>query len=188
MNAFGETGYRAWSGVMSRWRNFYYRRLGVRIPGYVWMRRIEIPRNWTDITLGHCAKLDTGVVLLCSGAAKPDKLVVGDGTYVNRYTIFDAHDHLQIGEDCMIGPHCYFTDADHGFMTGMPVQTQPMRIAPVVIGPGAWIGAGAIILAGARVGQGAVIGAGSVVKGEIPANQIAVGVPAKIIKPRPASM
>ena len=45
-----------------------------------------------------------------------------------------------------------------------------------------WIGAGAIILPGVTVGENAVIGAGSVVTHDVPANTVAAGNPAKIIR------
>ena len=45
-----------------------------------------------------------------------------------------------------------------------------------------WIGTGAVILRGVKIGNGAVIGANAVVTTDLPANCIAVGVPAKVIK------
>ena len=54
-------------GAKSRWRNLRYRLLGVKLGGYVWMRQIEIPRNYGDIEIADGASLDRGVVLLCSG-------------------------------------------------------------------------------------------------------------------------
>ncbi|SFH14092.1 Carbonic anhydrase or acetyltransferase, isoleucine patch superfamily [Desulfotomaculum arcticum] len=52
------------------------------------------------------------------------------------------------------------------------------------INDGAFIGMGAIILNRAVIGEGAIIGAGSLVPEgkEIPANVLAIGVPAKIIR------
>ena len=44
------------------------------------------------------------------------------------------------------------------------------------------IGANATILPGITIGENAVIGAGSVVTEDIPANKVAVGNPAKVIK------
>jgi maltose O-acetyltransferase len=54
-------------------------------------------------------------------------------------------------------------------------------VRPVKIGVMAYIGAGATILPGAVVGDGAIVGAGSVVTGEIPADTVAVGNPARVI-------
>lgn len=45
-----------------------------------------------------------------------------------------------------------------------------------------WIGAGAIVLPGVIVGHGSVIGAGSVVTKSIPANSLAAGNPAVVIR------
>lgn len=52
----------------------------------------------------------------------------------------------------------------------------------IFIGKHVWIGVGSIILKGVTIGDGAIIGAGSVVTKDIPANTIAVGNPAKVIK------
>jgi phosphonate metabolism protein (transferase hexapeptide repeat family) len=52
------------------------------------------------------------------------------------------------------------------------------------IGHDVWIGHGAIIMAGVSVGTGAIIGSGAVVTKDIGPYEIAVGVPAKVIKKR----
>src|SRR5664279_4330800 len=101
-------------GIASRLRNIWNRALGVQMSGYVWMRRVSIPRQWSAITIEAGSSLDDGVVLLCSGLLRADKIVIRCGTYVNRYTIFDAHERIEVGRNCMIGPHCYVTDANHG--------------------------------------------------------------------------
>ena len=53
---------------------------------------------------------------------------------------------------------------------------------PVKIEDGVWIGGGAIILPGVTIGRNAVIGAGAVVTKDIPANAVAVGSPARVIR------
>lgn len=174
-------------GLVSRFRNVYFRLLGVKLTGYVWLRRISIPRQWSDVTLEAGASLDDGVVCLCSGPAKADKLVIGRGTYVNRHTMFDAHEQLLIGSNCMIGPFCYLTDGNHGTIAGLAVPAQPMQIRPVVIEDDVWLGAGVIILSGVRVGRGAVVGAGAVVTKDVRPNAIVAGVPARSIGMREQS-
>ena len=169
------------NGLTSRARNLWFRSLGVKISGYVWMRRISIPRQWSDITLEARTSLDDGVVLLCSGAAKEHKLVIGRGTYVNRYTMFDVSEHVSVGENCMIGPHCYVTDHDHGYDAGAPIGQQPLQAIPVRIGRDVWLGAGVIVLKGVTIGDGAVIGAGAVVTKDVPPGAVFAGVPARQI-------
>lgn len=178
------TAQRTYHGCASRARNGFYRALGVNIKGYVWMRSIEIPQNWADITLEAQVALDRGVTLLCSGPIKGDKLIIRTGSYVNRYTMFDVHLRLEIGRDCMIGPHCYFTDGNHGIAPGRAVKFQDIKSAPVIIEDEVWIGAGVVVLAGVRIGRGAVVGAGSVVTREVPAGAVAVGVPARPVRNR----
>ena len=171
-------------GLGSRARNIYYRLLGVEMTGYVWIRRIEIGRNWSDIYLEKGVSLDNGVVMVTGGPPKRGKITIRSGTYVNRYTIFDGHESIEIGRRCMIGPHCYITDGDHSKEPGIPVQAQPMRTAPVVLEDEVWVGSHVVILPGVRLGRGAVIGAASVVTRSIPANAIAFGVPAKVVRMR----
>jgi carbonic anhydrase/acetyltransferase-like protein (isoleucine patch superfamily) len=171
-------------GLASRARNLYYRSLGVRIQGYAWLRGVSIPKSWADITLEHQVALDDGVCLVIGGPPRPNKLVIGSRTYVNRFTIFDAHQQLHVGRRVMIGPHCYITDADHGTAPASSVQSQPMRVQPVVIEDEVWLGAHVTILPGVTIGKGAVVGAGSVVTRSIPAMSVAAGVPAKILRYR----
>lgn len=179
--------HRAGTGLASRWRNFWYRLLGVRFGGYCWLRRVSMPRQWQDITLEADVALDDGVVLLASGEARGDKLRIGTGTYVNRYTIFDAHVHLHIGRDVMIGPHCYLTDADHSMAPEASVKSQPMCHKPVDVEDEVWIGARATVLPGVRLGRGSVVAAGAVVTRDVPSMAVVAGVPARIIKFRDGS-
>jgi acetyltransferase-like isoleucine patch superfamily enzyme len=171
-------------GAKSRWRNLYFRVLGVRLGGYVWMRQVEIPRNHADVEIAAGASLDRGVVLLCSGAptAAP-KIRIGARTYINRLTMLDASLSLEIGSECAIGPACYLTDHDHGRGEDKPPLSLPFVQASTRLGNRVWLGAHVVVLKGVTIGDGAVIGAGSVVTKDIPAGSVAVGVPARVIDP-----
>ena len=68
--------------LASRIRNCWYRALGVRMRGYVWMRRCSIPRNWGDITLEGNVSLDDQVTLLASGDAAHDKMVIEEYSHL----------------------------------------------------------------------------------------------------------
>jgi acetyltransferase-like isoleucine patch superfamily enzyme len=172
-------------GVKSRWRNLYYRMLGVRLKGYVLMRQIEIPRNYQGIEIGSGAALDRGVVLLCTGPADGSiRLRIGPDTYINRNTMLDATESLEIGSHCAIGPGCYLTDHDHGLDPSLPPLGQPMLSAPTRLGNEVWLGANVVVLKGVTIGESAVVGAGSVVTKDIPAGAVAVGVPARVVRLR----
>jgi acetyltransferase-like isoleucine patch superfamily enzyme len=167
------------AGIASRFRNFWFRCLGVRFDGYVCLRRVSIPRNWGDITVEKGVGLDDGVVLLCSGTAKENKILIKSGTYINRHTMLDAHEHLEIGYNCMIGPFCYLTDSNHGTLPNAPVGKQPMSSEATILEDNVWLGAGVVVLKGVRIGRNAVIGAGAVVTKDVPAGNTVVGVPAR---------
>jgi acetyltransferase-like isoleucine patch superfamily enzyme len=176
INLFNRAGMK----IASQSRNYLYRAMGVDIRGYSWLRRIEVPRNWSDITLICCA-LDNGVTLLSSGPVKKDKIKIGTGTYINRNTILDASNKLWIGSRVMIGPMCFITDSEHTIKVHSDVGSQPMEVGETIIDDGAWLGAGVVVLRNVRIGKFAVVGAGSVVTKDVPDNEIHAGVPARKI-------
>jgi acetyltransferase-like isoleucine patch superfamily enzyme len=142
-----------------------------------------MPRNPWDIVIGNGVALDDHVVLLTNGSRGKDaRLMIGDGCYVNRFTMFDASEHISIGKNCLIGPFCYITDHDHGTGScGRLIAEQPLVSRPVWIGENVWIGAGVTILKGVSVGDDAVIGAGAVVTKHIGCGETVVGVPGEPI-------
>ncbi len=91
---------------------------------------------------------------------------------------------ISIGARTTLGPDVFVTAADYGLAAGQRIIDQDMVEADVTIGADCWIGTKAVITAGVIIGDGAVIGAGAVVTQDVPANMIAGGVPAKVIRPR----
>jgi maltose O-acetyltransferase len=88
---------------------------------------------------------------------------------------------IRIGEDCQIGPNVQLLTPTH------PVDPQPRRdkleaARPITIGDNVWIGGGVIVCPGVTIGDNSVIGAGAVVTKDIPANVVAVGNPARVIR------
>lgn len=107
---------------------------------------------------------------------------VGDYFYSNHNLIITDGAKVTFGDNVFIAPNCCFTTAEHALDPEM--RKAGIEIAkPITVGNNVWIGTGSTVLAGAVIGDNTVIGAGSVVKGEIPANVIAVGVPCKVLRP-----
>jgi len=106
---------------------------------------------------------------------------VGANTFVNyNLTALDVA-AITIGSDCQIGPNVQLLTPTH------PVEPTPRRdklegARPIVIGDNVWIGGGAIVLPGVTIGDNSVIGAGAVVTRDVPANVVAVGNPARVIR------
>ncbi len=175
-------------GLASRWRNFYYRNLGVNFGGYVWLNDISIPRQAGDVTLEAGVALDDGVTLLCEGPRHRNKLVIRAGTYINRFTVIEAHSQIEIGAHCMIGPHCYLSDAVRPARTGRADGTPAItETRPIILEENVWLGAHVRVMPGVRIGHSAVIGAGAVVETDIPPEVVAAGSPARVLRPLPES-
>jgi len=166
--------------LMSRLRQLYYKLRGVQFGGNCWLRAIEIPKNHSRIHLAAGAALDRGCTLLVmeSGA-----LSIGPQCYVNRNTMFDVSQQLEIGARTMIGPFCYLTDHDHDVTSP---NRGPLVSAPTIIGEDCWLGAHVTVLKGVTIGAGTVVGAGSVVTKSLPPRCIAVGNPARVVKSPPS--
>lgn len=108
---------------------------------------------------------------------------ISDRVRMNQTTI-TAVKSVTIGEAVGMARGVYVSDHSHGFeAAGIPVRDQPLeRVAPVVIGRGAWLGQNVVVMPGVTIGENAVIGANSVVTRDVPARSVAVGAPAKVIR------
>ena len=109
---------------------------------------------------------------------------LGNRVEINNFSIVNGTGGVDIGDDTLIGPGVRIISYQHLFAAGQTIRSQPSEGKPIRIGCDCWIGTNAIILAGVTIGDGAVIGAGAVVTRDIPANVIAVGVPARITRNR----
>jgi acetyltransferase-like isoleucine patch superfamily enzyme len=111
---------------------------------------------------------------------------IGDHSFVGHNCSFLIAESVTIGKHCLLAGGVRVSDFD-----GHPADAEARRrndpmpadsIQPIVIGDDAWIGAGAYILKGVRIGERAIIGAGSVVTADVPADAVAAGNPARIIR------
>lgn len=87
---------------------------------------------------------------------------------------------VTIGRKTLIAPGVHIYTAQH------PLDADERdayeNCLPVTIGERCWIGGHATICPGVTIGDRCVIGAGSVVTHDIPADSLAVGNPAKVIR------
>ena len=106
---------------------------------------------------------------------------VGDGFLTNyNVTILDMAP-VTIGNNVWIGPNVGLFAVAHPMEAAG--RQQLLGIArPITIGNSVWIGGNSVVVMGVTLGDNAVIGAGSVVTYDIPANAVAVGNPARVIR------
>lgn len=104
---------------------------------------------------------------------------IGKNVFINACCRFQDQGGIEIGDGSLIGHNTTIATLNHDFNPDKRANLHP---SPVKIGKNVWIGSDCTILPGVEIGDGAVIGAGSVVTKNIPANSIAVGSPARVIK------
>ncbi len=106
---------------------------------------------------------------------------VGARTFANYGLVVLDVAPITIGEDVQIGTNVQLLTPTH------PVEPGPRRdkweaAKPIVIGDNVWLGSGAIVLPGVTIGENTVVGAGAVVTKDLPANVVAVGNPARVLR------
>lgn len=110
---------------------------------------------------------------------------IADDVGLNGTSMTARSRTISIDSGTIIAPNVVIVDSD--FHLPWPPETRAVNPgfqndADVKIGKNVWVGMNTIILKGTAIGDNSVIGAGSVVLGVIPANVLAVGNPAKVVK------
>lgn len=114
-------------------------------------------------------------------------LVVGKNTRLIGKIDFGSEPYLvRIGHDVTISFDVAFVTHDGGtwIFREEPEFVGVTKYGPIVIGDGCFVGARTIILPNVSIGARSLIGAGSLVIGDIPADSVAAGVPAKVLMTR----
>lgn len=105
----------------------------------------------------------------------------GEGLHIG------AIDHVEIGNDVLLGSKVYITDHQHGTttyedMSKAPEERTLVSKGPVIIQDRVWIGDNAVILDGVLIGHNSIVAAGAIVTGKVPPYSVVAGVPARVIK------
>ena len=108
------------------------------------------------------------------------EIVLGDYCLISPGVRISAAKSIRIGDNCMLAANVIISDSDwHGIYN----RIRPFRCTkPVVIENNVWLGERVIVNKGVTIGENSVVGAGAVVTKDIPANVIAAGNPARVIK------
>lgn len=126
---------------------------------------------------------------------------IGDDTKIGAFV--EIQKNASIGKCCKISSHSFICEGvviennvfiGHGVMfindsypkataADGKLQTEDdWKVEPTIIREGASIGTGATILSKVSVGKNSIVGAGSVVTHDVPANAVAAGCPAKVLR------
>ena len=136
-------------------------------------------RIGSHVTLLGCSDKKTRLTVWSDKKAIPG-ITIGDHVLISPGVRISAAHSIKIGDSCMLASHAYVTDSDwHGIYDR---SLTPTETSHVVLDENVWIGDSAIVCKGVTIGENSIIGAGSVVTSDIPANVIAAGNPAKVIR------
>jgi len=135
----------------------------------------------TGIHIGNGVFVGRNTILSC----KNGDIELADGANIGfNCEIFSAS-RVRVGRNALLAAYTYLIGGNHDFSdTSRPVIDQARTSTGIIVGDGAWLGAGVKVLDGVIVGADAVIGAGAVVRDSVPNRATAVGVPARIVSTR----
>jgi lipopolysaccharide O-acetyltransferase len=111
-------------------------------------------------------------------------LTIGDGTSIAGACVVSAVQSIRLGEKVLLARNVYIADHMHAFddPSRAVLDQGLIRVRPVEIADGAWLGQNVVVGPGVRIGSGSVVGANSVVLEDVPDRHLAVGAPARIVR------
>lgn len=120
---------------------------------------------------------ENSTVMAPIAGAAFDHIKIGNNVYINSNSLLMARGGITIEDDVMLAANVQLLSNNHD-----EYDRQVLTCKPIHIKKGAWIGAGASILPGVTIGKYAIVGAGAIVTKDVGDYEVAVGVPAKIVK------
>lgn len=102
--------------------------------------------------------------------------------YANTDCLFSDIGDINFGKDVKLGPRVQIYTVNHPVDPKERLERGLVIASPVNVGDNVWIAGGTIINPGVTIGANTVVGSGSVVTKSLPANVLAAGNPAKIIR------
>lgn len=138
-----------------RWRAFLLRMFGARLG--------------KNVRIRASARIDV-----------PWNLTIGENSSVGDFAILYCLGPVTIGRHVTISQYAHLCAGTHETNTRRMLLLKP----PISIGDDAWVAADAYVGPGVEIGARTIVGARSNVFSNLPADVIAVGSPARPIKPR----
>ena len=185
-------------------RRLYPTLLGACGRGVVFGRNVTL-RHPHKIRLGDRVVVDDNVVLDAKGETNAG-ILLGDRVFLGRNTILSCKNgDIELGEGVNVSTNCQLTSARrlaigafsvigsfsyfvsggaYDYTSPVPFSQQEgsFGMRETITGRNCWFGAHVTVTDKARIGEHCVLGAGAVVTGEIPANSVAVGAPARVVR------
>lgn len=114
---------------------------------------------------------------------------VGEECFCNYHCTFLDIAPITLGNSVWIGANVTLATPNHPFLADerlnadYPDGRHDLEYAaPITIGDGCWICSGVTVCGGVTIGENTVVAAGAVVTRDLPANCIAAGIPARVVR------
>lgn len=138
-----------------------------------------------DIRIGKMCHINaeplhpTKLCVWFSGS-RTGRIDLGDYVLISPGTRIISSIGISIGTNTMVASDVYISDSDWHDTYDRTAEKDKAR--PISIGENVWIGFRAVVGKGVSIGRNSIVGAQSVVTRDIPANVIAAGNPAVVVK------
>ncbi|MDI6774381.1 MAG: acyltransferase [Verrucomicrobiota bacterium] len=104
----------------------------------------------------------------------PGNFRLGRQTDIGAFTYINAKNGVTLEDEAQVGSHCSIYS----------ISTIDGKEGPVVLKRNCRVGAHSVIMPGVTIGENTVVGAMSFVNKSLPANCVACGVPARVVRKR----
>jgi acetyltransferase-like isoleucine patch superfamily enzyme len=142
---------------------------------------VPMVHNAGLMLIGDSVRMASQLSMLQLSTGPEGRLEIGDQVLINHGCSIGATKLVRIGERSNIGSQSILIDNSFHQLDPERRNERP-ESAPVILESNVWLAARVIVLPGVTIGKNSVIGAGSVVTRDVPADVLAAGVPAKVIR------
>jgi maltose O-acetyltransferase len=140
-------------------------------------------RPWLLARAGH--RVHASVVIFPGLRTTGEgRLTVERNAFISNDCLIDCSADVTIGADVAIGARTSLLSSGHD-LTDPGRRAGARTMQPIVIGDGAWLGAGSTVLPGLSVGPGVVVAAAAVVTRSCAEHGLYAGVPARRLRDLP---
>lgn len=139
------------------------------------------------MSFGDRVRISGQTTISGRGASTPTPhLIVGKNVDIGWQTTIAVGSRVEIGNNVRIAGRAFLAgypghplDAE-ARAAGAPDTAD--QIGDIILEDDVWLATGVTVSAGVRIGRGTVVAAGSVVTRDLPANVLAAGVPARVVR------
>jgi acetyltransferase-like isoleucine patch superfamily enzyme len=105
-------------------------------------------------------------------------LIIGTNSTINEGVHINCRDKVKIGNNVHISSNVQI----HTGKLIIDVFPRVHEKQPILIENDVWLASNVVVLAGVTIGEKSIIAAGSIVTKDVPANSLAMGIPARVVK------